>query len=121
MAVGPVARWPWAPWRGGRGPRGKVARSAGRRELTSLVYQELVEVAQALQAGVLGGLVGVLAQNPQHAHQLPEPLEVLFRLRGEWGPMAEPTHGAPCPALTPAPGPGASRHVAGLGLGWGEL
>lgn len=52
----------------------------GPQRLTSRAYQELVEVAHPFQAGVLGGPVWVLAQNPQHAHQLPNPSEVLFWL-----------------------------------------
>ena len=50
------------------------------QRLTSLVQEELVEMAQPFQAGALGSLVRVLAQNPQHAHQLPNPFEVLFGL-----------------------------------------
>lgn len=48
--------------------------------LTSVVQQELVEVPQPLQAGTLGGPVGVLAQKRQQAHQPPDLFEVLFRL-----------------------------------------
>lgn len=39
--------------------------------LTSLVHEELVEMVHLFQAGALSSLVWVLAQNPQHAHQLP--------------------------------------------------
>lgn len=53
---------------------------AGWQKLTSLAHQELVEMAHCFQAGALSGLVRVLAQNPQHAHQLPHPFEVLFWL-----------------------------------------
>ena len=48
--------------------------------LTSLVHEELVEMVHPFQAGALGSLVWVLAQNPQHAHQLPNSFEVLFGL-----------------------------------------
>lgn len=57
-----------------------VSPPGGPQSLTSVAQQELVEVAQALQATELGGPVGVLAQNPQHAHELPHLFEVLFWL-----------------------------------------
>lgn len=53
------------------------------QRLTSLAHQELVELAQPFHAGALGGPVWVLAQDPQHAHQLPDPFEVLLWLWGE--------------------------------------
>ena len=43
-------------------------------------HEELVEMVHPFQAGALGSLVRVLAQNPQHAHQLPNSFEVLFGL-----------------------------------------
>lgn len=42
-------------------------------------------MAHPFQAGLPGGLVRVLAQNPQHAHQLPSPPEVLFCLQRKYG------------------------------------
>lgn len=61
-------------------------------------------MAQPFLAGVLGGPVWVLAQNPQHAHQLPNPFEVLFWLWGECrGTTDGRTHPwSPHPA-TPSP------------------
>ena len=50
------------------------------QRLTSLVHEELVEIGHPFQAGALGSLIWVLAQNPQHAHQLPNSSEVLFGL-----------------------------------------
>lgn len=52
----------------------------GPWRLTSVAQQELVEVPQPLQAGALGGPVGVLAQKRQQAHQPPDVFVVLLWL-----------------------------------------
>lgn len=99
----------------------------GPGKLTSVAHDELVEMAQPFQAAVLGVLVWVLAQNPQHAHQLPDPFEVLFWL---WRECRTTTDGRTHPR-SPHPATGAPQHspcqngcplshVAGLGLGLGQ-
>lgn len=83
-------------------------------------------MAQPFQARVLGSQVRVLAQDPQHAHQLPHPFEVIFRL---WGEGRGTTDGR-TPPLSPAlpraqpstavPGGVPSECAGGLGPGFGQ-
>lgn len=83
-----------------------VGPPGGPQRLTSVAQQKLVEMAQPLQARELGGPVGVLAQNPQHAHQLPDLFEVLFWLwqenRGTPDGRTEPR--SPQPSTTSSNG-----------------
>lgn len=80
-------------------------------------------MAQPFQARVLGGRVRVLAQHPQHGHQLPHPSEVVLWLRGEGrgttGGGAHPR--GPHPATRPrASGWVPSECAGGLGPGFGQ-
>lgn len=91
---------------------GRGESAMGGRRLTSLAQQEAVKMAQPFQARVLGGHVRVLAQDPQHAHQLPHPFEVVLWL---WGEARGTTDGRTHPR-SPHPATCSAQHV-GVGMG----